>query len=271
MWPAAILLFLSASPANCCGPRNCVHSPVGQPSREFDSTNFHVASYAAGYGAHSIAECCESWKNHLHNQWLGAAAADWNPRCTVVVHARRDSYLATVGRGGERSFGSSWIDSREGRISGRRIDLLVDPRGEISALGHELTHLVIADAFPGQQPPLWANEGAALLADTADKWQRHQRDLQHSRQQQTSFHCAELLQLSAYPQPHRIAAFYAQSGSLAAFLAELGGTEKFIPFLKLSGQRGYDRALEECYGVSGIAELHRRWDAHARRSVNGAE
>jgi hypothetical protein len=265
MWPTAILVLFSAAP--CCGPRYCVHAEPSQPTRDSDSANFHVESYAVGYGASDIARCCESWRKQLAAQWLGAEEpAAWEPRCTVIVHASRQTYRAAIGRGGEQSFGSSWIDIQNGRIRGRRVDLLVDSRGAISALGHELTHLVIADAFPGQQPPPWANEGAALLADSAEKQRLHRRDLSRSLQLQTGFHSAELLQLTTYPQPQRIAAFYAQSGSLAAFLAEIGGPEKFIPFVKLGSQRGYDHALQTCYGISSVAELHRQWDAHARTS-----
>jgi hypothetical protein len=121
-----------------------------------------------------MARTCEAWRDHLRCQWLDTTDEQrWTPRCIVVVHADRASYLAAVGRGGERSFGSTWIDTQEDRVSGRRIDLLTDQQGTITALGHELAHVVVADAFGGKQPPPWANEGIALLSDSTDKQARH--------------------------------------------------------------------------------------------------
>jgi hypothetical protein len=180
----------------------------------------------------------------------------------VVIHAQRSTYQRAIGRGGEQSFGSSWINSQGGVVSERRIDLLVDPQGQLSALDHELTHLVVADAFPGDRPPAWANEGIAVLADPIEKQQLHRRDLAQSLRRQTAFRCADLILMSDYPSANRIAAFYGQSASLADFLVQVGGPEKFVPFLKLARDRGYDSALREFYDIKGIAELERRWRDH---------
>jgi hypothetical protein len=269
MWYAVLLVTLSASPSgSCCGPANCQHAaipaspttPSDGSANLCDSPNFHVESRSPRCDARKIAECCESWRRHLHTKWLGSdSSQNWTRRCTVVVHARRETYRAAIGRGGEQTFGSSLIDVQEGKISSRRIDLLCDPRGTISALGHELTHVVIADAFPASRPPAWANEGAAVLADSAAKQQLHKRDLQQSLQSRAAFHCAELLQLADYPAPHRIPAFYGQSASLIAFLGDIGGAEKLIPFIKDAADRGYDLALRDHYGIQSLAELQQRW------------
>jgi hypothetical protein len=151
------------------------------------------------------------------------------------------------------------IDSKNGQITTRRIDLLVDSQGTISALGHELTHVVIADVFPEGRPPAWVNEGAAVLADSATKQALHQRDLDNSVRQRTAFHCAELLQMASYPAPQRIPTFYGQSASLIAFLGGIGGSEKLLPFLKDATTGGYDLALRKHYGIQSVAELQQRW------------
>jgi len=274
MWQFAILVVLSVSPSGaCCGPANCEHSAVegsqttriSGATRNCDSKNFRVECLSTRCDPRSMAECCESWRGHLQSKWLGSDSGEiWSPRCHVVVHARRETYQAAIGRGGEQTFGSSLIDFRAGKISSRRIDLLADPQGAISALGHELTHVVIADAFPSGHPPAWANEGAAVLADSVEKQQLHRRDLDHSFRRQTAFHCAELILMSEYPSPNRIAAFYGHSASLAAFLAHIGGPEKFVPFLKQANEYGYDYALHKSYGIQGVTNLQRRWNEHAR-------
>lgn len=272
MLPVFVLLVLSANPApGCSGPPKSENS-CGEPSAPVPvsgsaclsySKSFQVTSYSARYDARTVATHCESRRRDLETKWLGTASSEaWNARCVVVVHAQRSTYRAAIGRGGEQSFGSSWINSQHGIISERRIDLLVDPQGQLSALGHELTHLVIADAFPGGRPPAWANEGIAVLADPIEKQQLHKRDLAQSMRRQTAFRCADLVLMSDYPSPERIPTFYSQSASLADFLAQVGGPEKFVPFLKLASDRGYDSALRECYDIGGIAELERRWREH---------
>jgi len=225
-----------------------------------ESKNFHVQSHAR-YDARAVARSCEQWREHLQAKWLGDEPRDaWTPRCLVIIHSRREAYQAAIGRGGDLSYGSSWVDTQGERIAQRRIDLLIDSQGAISAFAHELTHVVLADAFVGTQPPLWANEGIAILADSAEKQRLHQRDLDQSIQQQTCFHCAELTQLASYPSANRIPAFYGQSASLVALLSQAGGSEKLVPFLKSAAIDGYDKALRDTYGIAGMADLQRRWN-----------
>jgi hypothetical protein len=271
MLVAVVFVAFSAYPSpTLSGPPNCERPGAEEAqarsngsARSCETTNFQVESHSARCDARTVADRCESWRKHLQLKWLGAESREtWSTRCVVVVHAHRETYRAAIGRGGEQSFGSSFVNSQGDRISDRRIDLMIDPKGAFSALGHELTHLVIADAFPGSRPPAWANEGAAVLADSIEKQQLHKRDLDQSFRRQAAFHCAELIQISEYPSSNRIAAFYGQSASLAAFLAQVGGPEKFVPFVKQASNYGYDYALRESYGIQGVAELQRRWYEH---------
>ena len=229
-------------------------------SRAARSHNFRVESKAARFDARLTAERCEQWRKHFYAKWLGNDPSEpWTPRCSVTIHSHRESYQAAIGRHNDWSFGSSWVEMKAERVSERRIDLLVDSQGELSAFAHELTHVVLADAFQAGQPPLWANEGMAILADSTEKRRLHERDLRQSMHQGTSFRCVELLELTGYPTIERVPAFYGQSASLVAFLNRCGGSEKLVPFLKSAAVNGYDRALSDCYGISGLADLERRW------------
>lgn len=270
MWPTFVLVVLAADSTTmstctdgCCQQAAAQKSGgcyVTGTTGVADSKNFQVQSHAR-YDARAVARSCEQWREHLQTKWLGDEERDlWTPRCVVVIHSRREAYQAAIGRGGDWSYGSSWVDTRGERILQRRIDLLVDPHGAISAFAHELTHVVLADAFVGTQLPLWANEGIAILADSAEKQRLHQRDLHQSIEQQTCFHCAELTQLASYPSANRIPAFYGQSASLVALLSQSGGSEKLVPFLKRAEAHGYDKALQDIYGIAGMAELERRWN-----------
>jgi len=271
MLAAVVVVVFSVSPSPVSSVPHISERPAAEKAqphstgsaRICDTANFRVESHSLRCDARTVADRCESLRKHLQLKWLGAESSEtWSARCIVVVHARRETYQAAIGRGGEQTFGSSIVKFQGDRPSDRRIDLLVDRAGTLSALGHELTHMVIADAFPGSQPPAWANEGAAVLADSVAKQQLHKRDLDQSFRSRTFFHCAELMQMADYPSADRVPAFYGQSASLASFLVTIGGSEKFVPFLKQASDHGYDHALQESYGIRGMAELQHRWNGH---------
>jgi len=181
-----------------------------------------------------------------------------------VLHSSRRSFVDAVGRGGERSVGSSLVNVLEGRITGRRIDLLGGHTEFLSAaLPHELTHVVLQDRLPGAMPR-WADEGLAILADTKSKRDRHQDDLRAAISQRTTFNVAALLTMGEYPPSDRWGAFYGQSASLANFLIERKGCEQFVIFVERAGVKGYDVALRACYGIADVAELNRLWQRHLR-------
>ena len=50
----------------------------------------------------------------------------------------------------------------------------------MTALPHELTHLILADRFSPRQVPRWSDEGMAVLADPAEKQRLHLRDLRQA-------------------------------------------------------------------------------------------
>jgi len=264
MW---LLLFAvcAASPVDECPCAGCRPSPASRATRlaftsEAVSANFLVRSLDRRCSAETVARAAEAQRAHLYCHWQEVnEARDWNPRCEVVVHASRSSYLAAVGRGGESTFGSSWLDLRAGKCLGRRIDLLTDSQSLLSALPHELTHVVVCDMLGGHVPPRWLDEGMALLADSAEKQALHDRDLSNAQSRQLTFRAAELLNVDAYPHPSRVPAFYAQSRSLTAFLAGRGKPSLLLKFAEIAGEQGPDQALRALYGIDGVAELERAW------------
>jgi hypothetical protein len=226
------------------------------------SANFEVRGASATQDAQQVAALCERWRQKLQTYWLQAPQETWTPRCEVVVHATKQSYLAAVGRGGEATRGSSWIEFKSKQVSKRRIDLLGVSDQGLTALAHEMTHVIFADLFQGRQPPRWADEGAAMLADTFEKQQLHQRDLEQAVAGRIEFRVGELFALEQYPQQHRVPGFYGQSVSLAAFLARRDDPAKFIQFIERVLDHGHDRALQDVYGIAGTATLETEWRAH---------
>lgn len=232
------------------------------------SANFEVRGASATQDARQVAHLCERWRQSLQTYWLQTPTASWSPRCEVVVHATQQSYLAAVGRGGEATRGSSWIEFNKKQVSKRRIDLLGVSDLGLTALAHEMTHVIFADLFQGRQPPRWADEGAAMLADTLEKQQLHQRDLEQAVAGRFEFRVGELFALEQYPQPHRVPGFYGQSVSLAAFLARRDDPAKFIQFIERVLDHGHDRALRDVYDIAGTASLEAEWRAH-RQGARG--
>lgn len=279
MWSVVALAVFSAHPAPSSSlPRLGAATKIGADARSVtgtasraESPNFQIHCHPGCGDARELAKVCEEWRDHLTSKWLEPAnSKQWVPPCVVVAHTQRGSYLAAVGRGGERSFGSTWIGTQGVQISERRIDLLADPTGQLSALGHELTHVVVAEAFDGQQPPPWANEGIALLSDSSDKQARHENDLATAIRSRVAFRCLELMSLDHYPSPDRIPAFYGQSASIVKMLSQRGKPHEFLSFLSQAEKSGYDRALEKSYGISR-AELEPLWrDYFARSQASSA-
>lgn len=233
-----------------------------------ETANLRVLNYAPHAVERATAERCEQLRERLVRRWLGDAEAftPWSPKCDIVLHPSDASYVREVGSGGRSTVASALVDRRSGRVVLRRIDVrATEPDWQSRALCHELTHVVLADRFPDQAVPRWADEGAAILADSADKRKRHRRDLKHALSRQAEFRLLELVALEDYPPQGRWGTFYGQSASLVEYLVDHhGGEEQFLEFLDLSFEQGYERASRHVYQL-GMLEIEKQWREHLRR------
>lgn len=224
------------------------------------SDNFTVRSHHSAHDARQVAAHCERWRAKLQRYWCAEERAAWTPKCSVVVHGSAASYLGAVGAGASRTFGSSLIQfGADKQVARRAIDFRGDSAFGLAAVPHEMTHVVLADLLEGRQPPRWADEGMAILADSHEKQMLHERDLNHGLSARGAFRLHELLLLDAYPHPARIPAFYGQSASVTACLAKRDDPAKFVEFLRRSLDGGYDQALREVYHLDNIGHLERQW------------
>jgi hypothetical protein len=216
-----------------------------------------------------VARHAECLRNEFAAHWLESAEPpQWKEKCAIFVHAHRASYVAAVGRGGERTIGASLVKQERGRITGRRIDLLGDSNNVlVASLPHELTHVTLADRFPLARLPRWADEGVALLCDPTEKQARHRAALLAAMHKGELLGVGELLSLDAYP-AGRWSAFYGQSASLAEFLIERRSPAEFLRFLELASAKGYDEALQAGYGIHDITELDRQWRRQLEHSTS---
>ncbi|HMC10286.1 MAG TPA: hypothetical protein VKH44_03310 [Pirellulaceae bacterium] len=224
------------------------------------SANFAVRNYHASHDARRVAEHCERWRTKLQKYWIAAEQKPWVNKCDVVVHSGLSSYLAAVGAGARQTFGSSLIKfNSDKQVARRLIDFRGDQAHGLAAVPHEMTHIIVADLLDGRQPPRWADEGMAILADTHAKQMLHERDLTQGITSRAAFRVAELLTFESYPQPSRIPAFYGQSASLTACLAKRDDPSRFVEFLRRSLDDGYDKALRDVYHLDNVAQLEQLW------------
>jgi hypothetical protein len=235
-------------------------SSAAAQSPRIESQDFVVYTHRGGPSAEQVIQQCRAIRQQLHNCWLGGTAMpSWEPRCRIVIHASRTSYLQVVGAGGSQTSGSSLVRYDRDKISERRIDLLVDWQGTLPALRHELAHVVLADRFGGRQPPRWADEGIAMLADAAEKQSLHLRDCRNALHSGRALRLADIVRLEQFRSSDEVAAFYGESLSLVDFLVQQATPAQFVAFVELALDQGYDRALRQTYDIDGIAHLERQW------------
>lgn len=223
-------------------------------------SNFVVRSFVGGPRAADVARHCEEICAQLSSEVFGLKqSARWTPKCVVVLHPSKSNYLAAVGGNGAQTIGSSTISLSGGRVTERRIDLLAaDPKKGLAALPHELVHVLFVDAFPASLPPKWAEEGLALVMDPAEKQSRHRRDLATALRDRSTLPVSRLLADENYPSLSQRAAFYGQSLSLVEYLMRQAPPADFVRFVKLSTERGAERALADVYQLNS-RRLERDW------------
>ncbi len=238
-----------------------------------ESANFSVRHLGPRPSAKAIANECEQIRASLHLRLLGKESAPaWQPKCMVVLHATRPSYLQAVGPGGGQTVGSSLVRSNVGSVVERRIDLLVEDHDKgLAALPHEMVHVLLGEVFPDAPVPHWAEEGLATLEDSADKRRRHLRDLHHAYLTDSMFPLNSLFAENTYPTGHQRAVFYGQSMSVVDFLRQQGEPHGFLHFVQESKRNGYDRALATVYGIQNVRELEARWRRHVTSQLTAME
>jgi len=240
--------------------------------QEARTANFLVQAKSDRLLVRNVAVACETLRTKFAEQWLDETAPrHWDVPCLVAIHRSRDGYVAAVGPAGANTSGSSVITAEQGQIIGRRIDLLANKDDEVTALAHELTHVVLADRFEPGKLPLWANEGIAMLADTTQKRDLHLRDCHLAVTNGNDFHLHSLVALRRFIDPRQLAPFYGQSLSLTQFLLTLSDEGQFATFLELATIRGYDFALRECYAINGLEELDRQWRSYRAKRLAETE
>lgn len=228
-----------------------------------DSASFRIY-HADPALAEKVAQAAESVRLEQIKRWSGALPrGPWQPRCEIYLYPTARQYAQLTGQP-EDSPGFSTMGMNAGRITSRRVSLRADhPSLVLAVLPHEITHVVLADVFPTQQIPRWADEGLAVLSEPLDEQQRRASDLTEPLAANRLFPVDALMSMD-YPEKRSWSLYYAQSVSLTRFLVEQGTPTQMIQFLQGSQRSGFEAELRRIYRIDGYPDLQRRWLAYAR-------
>jgi len=167
--------------------------------------------------AERVAEAAEFHFSGLRD-WLGIAATDaWEPPCELRVHATtQDLHEATQTIGVTRALTEMRVQGE--RVLLRRTNLCQDdPWLLSSALPHELTHILLADAYRGGALPLAVDEGLALQSEPPARRMQSRRLLGRSVPDPT-----DLLTTTQHPLDR--SAFCAECDALVGLLLQQAAT-----------------------------------------------
>lgn len=225
------------------------------------TASFQVCSLKSPEEAEEAARRCEALRAALIDAWgWEGNDAPWRPKCQVILHASARSYGAAVGKPYASTYGSSLVRPDEGPVCARRIDLRTNvPNYVAAALPHELCHVLLADQFRSGAPPLWYDEGLALLADTQEKQRLHERDRNEGIRRGLGYNLGELVAAVQYPPPNRMGVFYGQCAALTRYLRGLGTSDQLRRFAACCQECGVNQAAIECYGFRSGLHLEREW------------
>ncbi len=221
---------------------------------------YHLDPALAG----RVAAAAEAARTAQTSRWAGAMARGaWTPKCDIYLYPSAATFSKMTGQP-EESPGFSTMGIKAGEIVARRINLRADhPNLQAAILPHEITHVILADLFPTQQIPRWADEGMAVLAEPGSEQQARASDLEKPLAANRLFKLNDLMVMD-YPDGKHWALYYAQSVSLTRFLVDLEGPARFIDFVKASQQNGPEAELRRVYKIEGFADLQARWLAYAK-------
>lgn len=255
-----LILLLSASTPVFAGPRKW------RVQRTPSFRLLHLTDQADAVVAGRIRKRVEGIRAAQFKLWSGAAPKrPWRPRCDIHVYSNnRDLVRMTGGTSKAGSAQSRPSRLSPGKMLQRRINVAANDRGLMAnTLPHEITHVVASDLLAGSVPR-WANEGMAVLSEHIRKIKYYDAILNRALAAGTWFPVKRLMGMRRYPGRRHLGLYYAQSTSLVLFFVTLKSNVTFTHFLKDAHRRGYVPALKKHYGITGYADLQRRWFKAAR-------
>jgi hypothetical protein len=204
-----------------------------------------------------VAQTLEKSRTLAYRKWVGEVDDAWRPKCYVYLDDAKGELSKTLHgvRGYTRKGGIGGSVRRYVRVRSRD-DGLID-----SVLPHEVTHAVMFGEFGENEAPSWAHEGMAVMMQPRRDRDRFFDVLLGAYKKNGLFSVGKIFDIEDYPDAD-VEIFYAQSVSLVEYLTNLHKPTVFVTFMRDALRRGYDKALQEHYGIQNVAELEKAWKAY---------
>jgi hypothetical protein len=198
--------------------------------------------------------------------------AEWTPRCVIHVHLSEESFAEAVGGAPISARGATSIEFVGDDVGMRRIDVMGDLLDRESghedsldhlipdALGHELVHVILADRFIDGPPPRWADEGLALLFDSAEKQRGHDEDFRDAAIRGLAWSGLDMFDIELDAADiARERVFYGESLALVRWFLAQGSAGTFLAFLDDCEECGLAESLDRHYAITSLVEFDSRW------------
>jgi hypothetical protein len=258
---------ITAPPAPPPAPLTAAEK-IGQPGAPinswhvWDTPNFRIL-HANDALAEKVARVCETTRSAQMKHWLGRVpAGSWTPRCDVYLYPTPEQFHKMTDQP-EDSPGFSTMGTNGGRVVARRMNLRADHPKLLSAiLPHEITHVLLADLFPDEQIPRWADEGMAVLSEPVGEQHLRAAELTGPLETGRLFRLQDLMVMD-YPDGRFWGLYYAQSVSVTKFIVSRGTPAQFIQFVRESQKNSVESALSRVYQINGFNDLEKQWRRHA--------
>lgn len=203
----------------------------------------------------------EELRRMLAEQWLGRQLPlGVGPAIIhVEISETEDTALTWPIDHPERKYHKVWIAAPRERALG-------------TTLGHEMTHAVLATAYPLKLPP-WIEEGAASVQDDPGRKAIRRQLLADCRAKGTLPQLLPVFQAATISGGDQLS--YAVAASVAEYLFACGHPATFVRFGAAGKELGWDEALKRFYGIASVQDLEVLWTAAqgnpgAGRAVGGA-
>jgi hypothetical protein len=251
-WSAVVFSFLVATflATSRLDGAGFVHSP-----------NFTVftppvpSQAAANVYAKTVLERAEQLRKEIAIEWLGQELPPSIGQVLINVNFSNeaDSALTWVKDHPDRKHHALFIETTAGQL----------PQG---LLAHEMVHCVLATRYPHpRRLPAWLEEGIASQYDDAQRQQIRQRILSWFV---TTGQWPRLLPVLTAQHVHsNDQEAYTLAATATELLLERGNRQKLLQFGELVRQTDLDGALNQCYGIAGLAELEQLWKARYSRNI----
>jgi len=239
---------------------NAARRPIAEtPSRGLDANALDSKSFVVKFQgrkavAEEVVQAAEKARADVFKRWSGPAGGDWSPKCEIVLHPTAEAFAAATGLPAAAT-GRAEVKLANGQVSSRRIDLRADDETLVeTALVREITHVILADLYPGKPPPPWAALAMGVLSTNEEEIGRYLRTAQRCARDGELPTASAVLNAETAPVKD-VTGFHAESVAVADYLVRWKGEKMFTAFVRDSLRYGSPDALRRQYGVSDVREL----------------